>query len=141
MNDTDFTTRYGREAVDELPLTWSFLWNGLVKRESDNGKKTHSAATQRQQRTTSTPKLHLAKAINATKAPAISRAVAVLRLLGSSSPLGMQAIARELGIIPSTCHYVLRALLAEELINFDPDTKCYSHKPSVRVPLHSDMVT
>lgn len=62
-----------------------------------------------------------------SKAPAISRAAAVLRLLGKrGTPMGVQAIARELGLVPSTCLYVLRALVAEELVSFDPDTKRYA---------------
>lgn len=66
-------------------------------------------------------------AIKASKAPAISRAAAVLRLLGKrGAPMGVQAIARELGLVPSTCLYVLRALVAEELVSFDPDTKRYA---------------
>lgn len=69
----------------------------------------------------------LAKAVKDSKAPAISRAAAVLRLLGKSdTPLGVQAIARELGLVPSTCLYLLRALADEELVSFDPDTKRYS---------------
>lgn len=62
-----------------------------------------------------------------SKAPAIARAAAVLRLLGKSeTPLGVQAIARELELVPSTCLYVLRALVAEELVAFDPATKRYT---------------
>lgn len=62
-----------------------------------------------------------------SKAPAIARAAAVLRLLGKSeTPLGLNAIAREIGINPSSCLYVLRALVAEELLSFDPDTKRYA---------------
>ena len=69
----------------------------------------------------------LARTVKESKAPAISRAAAVLRLLGrAESPLGLQAIARELGLVPSTCLYVLRALAAEELVSFDPDTKRYA---------------
>jgi len=69
----------------------------------------------------------LATAVEASKAPAISRAAAVLRALGRSEmPLGVQAIARELGLVPSTCLYLLRALVAEEFVAFDPDTKRYS---------------
>jgi DNA-binding IclR family transcriptional regulator len=69
----------------------------------------------------------LASAVEASKAPAISRAAAVLRLLGrNDASLGVQTIARELGLVPSTCLYVLRALVAEELVAFDPDTKRYS---------------
>lgn len=78
------------------------------------------------------PEYELARAVEVSKAPAISRAAAILRLLGKSHvPLGVQAIARELGIVPSTCLYVLRALIAEELVSFDPDTKRYSLEAGV----------
>ncbi|MXO89947.1 IclR family transcriptional regulator [Pontixanthobacter aquaemixtae] len=60
------------------------------------------------------------------KAPAIARAVAILRLLGrSEKPLGVQAIARELELVPSTCLYVLRALVEEQLVAVDPNSKLY----------------
>ena len=63
----------------------------------------------------------------APKTPAIARAAAILRLLGRSEvPMGLQAIAPELGLVPSTCLYVLRALVEEELVSFDPDTKRYA---------------
>lgn len=76
--------------------------------------------------------LELAKAVKESKAPAISRAAAILRLLGKSdTPLGLQAIARALGLVPSTCLYVLRALVAEELVAFDADTKRYSLEAGV----------
>lgn len=80
----------------------------------------------------SRPDRDLAKAMESSKAPAISRAAAVLRLLGKSdTPLGLQTIARELGLVPSTCLYVLRALVAEEFVAFDPDTKRYSLEAGV----------
>jgi DNA-binding IclR family transcriptional regulator len=70
--------------------------------------------------------------VKASKAPAISRAAAVLRLLGKSdAPLGIHSIARELGLVPSTCLYVLRALVAEEFVSFDADTKRYSLEAGV----------
>jgi DNA-binding IclR family transcriptional regulator len=85
-----------------------------------------------QQTRPTTPDRELAKAVEASKAPAISRAAAVLRLLGKSDvPLGLQAIARELGLVPSTCLYVLRALVAEEFVSFDPDTKRYALEAGV----------
>jgi DNA-binding IclR family transcriptional regulator len=66
-------------------------------------------------------------AIKESKAPAIARAAAILRLLGKSgTPMGVQAIARELGLVPSTCLYVLRALVAEDLVAFDSDIKRYA---------------
>jgi DNA-binding IclR family transcriptional regulator len=74
----------------------------------------------------------LAKAVKSSKAPAISRAAAVLRLLGKSdAPLGVQSIARELGLVPSTCLHVLRALVAEEFVSFDADTKRYALEAGV----------
>lgn len=78
------------------------------------------------------PNQTLAETLEASKAPAISRAAAVLRLLGDSDvPLGVQAIARELGLVPSTCLYVLRALVAEKFVAFDPETKRYSLEAGV----------
>ena len=69
----------------------------------------------------------LAQTVRDSKAPAISRAAAILRLLGKSdAPLGLGTIARELGLVPSTCLYVLRALVAEELVGFEPETKRYT---------------
>jgi len=80
----------------------------------------------------SSPDRELARAVEISKAPAISRAAAVLRLLGKSdTPLGVQTIARELGLVPSTCLYVLRALVAEEFVAFDADTKRYSLEAGV----------
>ncbi len=74
----------------------------------------------------------LARTVKKSKAPAISRAAAILRLLGKSdAPLGLQTIARTLDLVPSTCLYVLRALVDEELVAFDPDTKRYSLEAGV----------
>jgi DNA-binding IclR family transcriptional regulator len=59
--------------------------------------------------------------------PAVTRAAAILRLLArSEAPLGVQPIARALGLVPSTCLHILRALVAEELVSFDPATKRYA---------------
>lgn len=67
-----------------------------------------------------------------SRAPAIARAAAILRLLGKSpEPLGVNAIARELALVPSTCLYVLRALVEEELVAFDANTKRYSLEAGV----------
>lgn len=66
-------------------------------------------------------------ALENSTVPAVSRAAAILRLLGrSSEPVGVQFIARALGIIPSTCLHILRTLVAEELVGFDPLTKLYT---------------
>ncbi|HSW15311.1 MAG TPA: IclR family transcriptional regulator [Solimonas sp.] len=66
-------------------------------------------------------------ALEQSTVPAVSRAAAILRLLGrSSEPQGVQAIARSLSIIPSTCLHILRTLVVEELVSVDPATKLYS---------------
>lgn len=66
-------------------------------------------------------------ALEQSTVPAVSRAAAILRLLGrSDEPQGVQAIARALSIIPSTCLHILRTLVAEELVAVDPVTKLYS---------------
>lgn len=74
----------------------------------------------------------LARAVRESKSPAIARAAAILRLLGKTHrPLGLQSIAKELGLVPSTCLYTLRALVAEELVAFDAGTKRYSLEAGV----------
>lgn len=61
-----------------------------------------------------------------SKAPAVARTAAILRLLGKSdTPLGVNAIARALELVPSTTLYLLQALAEEELVAFDPATKRY----------------
>ncbi len=58
--------------------------------------------------------------------PAVSRAVAILRLLGrASEPMGMKAIANELALVPSTCLHILRVLVAEELVKVNAGSKRY----------------
>jgi DNA-binding IclR family transcriptional regulator len=59
--------------------------------------------------------------------PAVTRAVAVLRLLSRSrTPLSLKAIAETLDLVPSTALHILRALAAEQLVRVDPLTKQYS---------------
>lgn len=58
--------------------------------------------------------------------PAVSRSIAILRLLGKArAPLGVNAIAQALVLVPSTCLHILRALVAEKLVAFDLQTKHY----------------
>jgi DNA-binding IclR family transcriptional regulator len=62
----------------------------------------------------------------AHRAPAVSRAATVLRLLaGEKSGLGVTEIARKVGLVPSTCLHVLRALVDEGFIAFDAEHKTY----------------
>jgi DNA-binding IclR family transcriptional regulator len=66
------------------------------------------------------------KNIRVRQVPAVERAVAILRLLSKrDTPLGVSAIAQELGMVPSTCLHILRVLVSEELIAFDSVTKRY----------------
>lgn len=66
--------------------------------------------------------------------PAVTRAVAILRLLaGSKAPLGVNMIATKLKIVPSTCLHILRVLVAEELVAFDADTKRYANDAGLLV--------
>jgi DNA-binding IclR family transcriptional regulator len=64
--------------------------------------------------------------VRVRQVPAVTRAVAILRLLGrSEEALGVNAVARALRLIPSTCLHILRVLVAEELVAFDPSTRRY----------------
>ena len=59
--------------------------------------------------------------------PAVSRAIAILRLLARSpEPLGVKALADQLGLVASTCLHILRVLVAEGLVRLDPATRRYS---------------
>ena len=63
----------------------------------------------------------------ALQAPAVSRAVAILKLLANcGEPLGVNAVARELSVAPSSCLHILRALAEDGLVQADPRTKQYS---------------
>ena len=69
----------------------------------------------------------LDEALERSTVPAVSRAAAILRLLGrSSEPVGVQFIARALSIVPSTCLHILRTLVAEEFVSVDPVSKLYA---------------
>lgn len=58
--------------------------------------------------------------------PAVSRAIAILRLLGKMhTPMGVNAIAQALDLVPSTCLHILRALTEEKLVAFDRTSKHY----------------
>jgi DNA-binding IclR family transcriptional regulator len=110
---------------------WNFIYR-TAKISALQMQRHHSEENMEDERRSRRPDRALAKAVKASKAPAISRASAVLRLLGKSDiPLGVQSIARELRLVPSTCLHVLRALVAEELVSLDPETKRYSLEAGV----------
>lgn len=61
------------------------------------------------------------------KSPAVARAIAILRYLGESrSPMGVNAMARDLQIVPSTCLHILRALEADGLVQSSDADHRYS---------------
>lgn len=61
-----------------------------------------------------------------TQAVLATRTAALLRLVASSpAPLGLSEIARESTIPKATCNRILRALVDEELLEVDPDTRRY----------------
>jgi DNA-binding IclR family transcriptional regulator len=58
--------------------------------------------------------------------PAVTRAIAILRLLSHSrAPMSLKSIADELELVPSTALHIARALVAEKLLQVDPQTKRY----------------
>ena len=76
------------------------------------------------------PMTSATKLVRATRrerpVPAVSRAIAILRLLGrSGEPIGVKAIAQSLEMVTSTCLHILRVLVDEELVKVD-DAKRYS---------------
>lgn len=74
----------------------------------------------------SSPKKSSTSSPRVRPVPAVTRAVAILRLLGrSAEPMNVKSIADTLDLVPSTCLHILRALTAEQLLHFDPASKRY----------------
>jgi len=62
----------------------------------------------------------------ASRAPAVARVAAILRLLSATQGgLGVNEIARRVELVPSTCLHILRALVEEGFVAFDPAQKTY----------------
>src|SRR5690554_6407169 len=58
--------------------------------------------------------------------PAVTRAIAILRLLGKTKePQNAKSIADALDLVPSTCLHILRVLVSENLLVFDKASKRY----------------
>ncbi|MDP3204879.1 MAG: IclR family transcriptional regulator [Hydrogenophaga sp.] len=67
------------------------------------------------------------KSVRVRDVPAVTRSIAILRLLGrTKQSLGVKAIADDLGLVPSTCLHILRVLVSEELVKVEPGTKHYA---------------
>ncbi len=73
------------------------------------------------------PVASVRKPVRLRAVPAVTRSIAILRLLGEKrAGLGVKAIADELGLVPSTCLHILRVLVAENFVRVDPETRRYS---------------
>jgi DNA-binding IclR family transcriptional regulator len=54
------------------------------------------------------------------RVPAVNRAVQILRYLAQhQDPIGVNQLAAELGLVPSTCLHILRVLVDEGLVAAD----------------------
>jgi DNA-binding IclR family transcriptional regulator len=61
------------------------------------------------------------------KVNSVIKAMGILRHLAhSQQPEGVNAIARQVGINPSSCFNILKTLAHEDFVRFDKDTKTYS---------------
>jgi DNA-binding IclR family transcriptional regulator len=59
--------------------------------------------------------------------PAVTRAIAILRLLGrQSGAMTLKTISQELDMVTSTCLHILRVLVDEGLVKVEPGAKRYS---------------
>src|SRR6202011_3804977 len=62
-----------------------------------------------------------------SKAPSVTQAVAILRYLAAQpAPTGVVAVARSLGINPSSCFNILKVLSTESFVSFDALKKTYT---------------
>ena len=107
-------------------------WAGLVHRAPSgislrppiaSPMKSSSSSASKSTKTGAKP----TKPVRVRPVPGVTRAIAILRLLGRSAhAMGVKAIADELELVPSTCLHILRALIVEDLVKIDSDTKRYS---------------
>src|SRR5450830_965368 len=61
-----------------------------------------------------------------TSAPAVVHAVRILRYLSRRKAAGVTIIAHDTGISASSCFNILRTLVGQGLLKFNPRTKTYS---------------
>jgi DNA-binding IclR family transcriptional regulator len=75
----------------------------------------------------SSTKTAKANAPRIRQVPAVSRALAILRLLAArGEPLTLKAIADELQLVTSTCLHILRVLVDEGMVKVEPSNKRYT---------------
>lgn len=106
-------------------MTANASWLGPL-----GSKPSRSAAMPTKKPATSpppSPPSGAARTMRVRPVPAVSRSIAILRLLGREGrPLSLKAIADGLALVPSTALHILRVLVAEELVTWDPATKRYA---------------
>lgn len=56
----------------------------------------------------------------------VVNAIAILRHLADSQALGVNAISRAVSVSPSTCFNILKTLVDEDFVEFDPVAKLYT---------------
>jgi DNA-binding IclR family transcriptional regulator len=56
----------------------------------------------------------------------VAKSIAILKHLAASKPQGVNAIARAVGLSPSSCFNILKTLVEEHFVDFDGSTKLYS---------------
>lgn len=57
----------------------------------------------------------------------VASTIAILRKLSETTrPLGVNALARALDLTPSSCFNIIKTLVEEDMVDFDPETKFYS---------------
>ena len=104
--------------------TLEWAWRGL---EGAASGKLHGSPPPRRKKSMAAASNLPPKAPRVRPVPAVSRSIAILRLLGESqTALGVKAIADQLGLVPSTCLHILRVLVSEDLVQVDPATKRYA---------------
>jgi DNA-binding IclR family transcriptional regulator len=64
---------------------------------------------------------------NEPRVGTVASTIAILRQLAAAqAPLGVNAIARSLSLNPSSCFNILKTLVSENIVDFDPKTKLYT---------------
>lgn len=113
---------YGSNAVSLEARPNGFTLGGLKFQRNHSNMTTRSKSAP-QTATANQP----AKGVRVRPVPAVTRSIAILRLLGErKEPLTLKNIAEGLKLVPSTCLHILRALVAEDLVKLDPLTKRYT---------------
>jgi len=66
------------------------------------------------------------RAVRIREVPAVRRAAAILHLLARHGEgMNVSRLARELGMVPSTCLHIMRELAGAHLVSFEPQGKTY----------------